>query len=82
MKLYCQNPSCDFEVEDLLTAPATTFCPKCGGGHFANLKREEMLRLQRFAFPPSFISRTVVTLKSDMGSAFDPNLSFGSGGFR
>ncbi len=76
MKLYCQNPSCNFEVEDLITAPAITFCPKCGGGHFANLKSEEMLRLGLSATPTSFLSRTEVGLRSW------PGTNFVSGGFR
>jgi hypothetical protein len=38
MRMLCQNPNCDFEYGDMPTAPALRFCPKCGGGHFANLK--------------------------------------------
>jgi DNA-directed RNA polymerase subunit RPC12/RpoP len=34
MKLYCSNPQCNFEFEDVATSTVT--CPKCGGGFFCN----------------------------------------------
>ncbi len=54
MKMLCQNPNCDFEHEDQPTSAAMLFCPKCGGGHFANMKPiPEVFRI----FPATFLLR-------------------------
>jgi predicted nucleic acid-binding Zn-ribbon protein len=37
MKMYCQDPSCDFECEDD-QVPAIKGCPKCGCMTFAAIK--------------------------------------------
>jgi hypothetical protein len=36
MKLFCANPECDFEFEQLASSAAMTSCPKCGGSSFCN----------------------------------------------
>ncbi len=38
MKMLCQNPNCDFEFEQVPANAALFACPKCHGGHFANVK--------------------------------------------